>query len=59
MFQMKENMEKRKVRMNKKMQTIKESTSQSLQSIRETGRNYSHKLHMGVRTAMENVGKLY
>jgi len=39
------------------MQTIKESTSQSLQSIKETGRSYSHKLHMGVRSAMENVGE--
>ena len=56
-WQMKENMERRKHRMNKRMQVIKDTTSQSLQTIKETGRNYSHKLHKGVRNAMENVGK--
>lgn len=54
---MRENYERKKVRINKRYQTIKESTSQSLLSIRETGRSYSHKLHKGVRSAMENVGK--
>lgn len=54
---MKENIARRKHGMNKRMQVIKETTSQSIQTIKETGRNYTHKLQVGVRTAMENVGR--
>jgi len=54
---MKVNMAKQKLRVNRRMQTIKETTSQSLQNIRHASKNYGQKLHMGVRTAMDNVGK--
>lgn len=53
---MRTNMEKHRERMRDTLINIRESTSHSLQSIRDTSSSYAHKLHVGMRNAMENVG---